>query len=159
MKNLERWIPRQGKSEMWGVCVDGTLQDPRWIIPPNQHFDEADVGLICETHNRAIERRGEQSIGVSSLVNDRLEPRINITMGPEVAQLPIREAREHVSHLLECIEAAMSDALLLRFVKDYVYRGQDEFEGKRAGVQLLVMFREFRESINAPVGEIAEVAQ
>lgn len=158
MKNLERWIPRQGKSGMWGVCVEGTLQNPRWIILPNEHFDQADVGLLCETHNAAIALGDEQTIFVSSLVNDRLEPRISITIGSQVAQLPIREARQHVSHLNESIEAAMSDALLIRFVRDYVYRGAPDEEGKRAGVQLLVMFREFRRSINEPK-EVVESEQ
>lgn len=157
MKNLERWTARQSQDESaWGICVEGPGK-PRWIIYPTKSLDDQDAALIMATHNAAIETRPERSVILNSIVNTRLEPIIQITIGPEVAQLKVREAREHLIYLSEVIEAAMSDALLCRFVRDYIYKGEETEQSRHAIGNLLVMFRDFRESVTAPV--IAETNQ
>lgn len=152
MKNLERWTARQSRDETaWGICAAGSEDKPRWIIYPTKELDDQDAALIMAAHNAAIESRGTRSIFCTSLVNTRLEPIVEIAIGPEVAQLQIREAREHVQQLNEAIEGAMSDALLCRFVRDYVFRDQTSERTNHAMGSMLVMFRDFRKSIYEPV--------
>lgn len=150
MKNLQRWSPRQG-ADGWGICVEGTLSSPTWIIEPQRGLDDQDAQLISATHNAAIEQRPERSIVCSSRVNTRHEPIIQIAVGPEVAQLSVRDARQHVAQLQEAIEASMSDALLCRFIGDYVYRNKSDAEQKQAIGAMLVMFRDFRAAMDEPV--------
>jgi hypothetical protein len=150
MKNLQRWSPRQDNGA-WGICVEGTLANPVWIIHPQKDLDDQDAQLISATHNAAVEERPERSIIVSSLVNTSHEPIVQIAVGPEVAQLGVRDARQHVTQLQEAIEGAMSDALLCRFIGDYVYRNKSDEEAKHAIGAMLVMFRDFRASMDEPV--------
>lgn len=158
MKNLQKWQPRQANNpdEGWGVIIDGTLAKPQWVIFPQRQLDHQDAGLIVATHNGAIEQRPERSIWCTSLVNSRLEPVVQITVGPEVAQFKIREARQHVAQLQEAIEAAMADALLTRFIRDVVYAGHGEVDTQRAIGQMLVMFREFRNAMDEPISSETE---
>jgi len=158
MKNLERWQARQSLTEpnAWGIVVEGSLSKPNWIIHPTKDIDEQDAALIMATHNAAVEKRPERSITCSSITNSKLEPIVEIVMGPEVAHFHIREARQVIKHLQEASEAAISDALLTRFIRDHVYRGRDDNESRRAIGSMLVMFREFRSSMDEPLTTEAE---
>lgn len=154
MKHLQRWTARQSRDEQaWGIIIEGTEGKPIWVIMPTKELDEQDTALIMAAHNAAIENRPERAVYVNSITNTRLEPIIEIAIGPEVAHLEVRQARQHAIHLMEAIEAAMSDALLCRFIRDHVYGGVDDDRTKQGIGQLLVMFRTFRQTITNPVEE------
>jgi hypothetical protein len=125
-----------------------------WIIFPSDRLDAQDCHLICAAHNASV-AAGERALWCESLVNPAGEPVVQITLGPEVAQLDIRSARLHLAALGEVIEAAMSDAVLVRFMREYVFRGRPGEEAEEAGARLLVMFREFRDVLTgkAPIEE------
>lgn len=82
-----------------------------------------------------------QSSGVSAFTG---EPFIEIHWGNQVGQLTVEEARIHAFALLECCEAALSDAFLFKFARDRA--GMDS---ERAA-QLLAHFREYREGRQPP---------
>jgi hypothetical protein len=156
MRNLERWTARQSQDEKaWGICIQGEGK-PRWIIYPTKELDDQDAALIMAAHNAAVEKRGERSIICGSITNSKLEPIVEIVLGPEVAHFRIREARQLITQLQEATEAAMSDALLSRFIRDYVYRNSTTADANHAIGSMLVMFREFRKSIDTPVIETGE---
>lgn len=161
MKSFVKWQPLQSRTndDAFGICVDGTQARPEWIVHPNERLDDGDVQLMCATHNAAMDTTKERSVRCSSLVNVKHEPIVQIVMGAEVAQFTVRDARQVATQLLESIEAAMSDALLVRFIHDYVYRGKTADEAMRAVGHLLVMFRRFRESITDPTIVVPEGEQ
>lgn len=159
MKDLVQWEPAWDESRAqpeadpergWGVVVAGSrlVGKKKWIILPQETLSSSDVALICATHNARIKAGSEGSIDVASLVNRDLEPIVQITLGAESAQLGIREARQHVIALHECIEGALSDALLVRFIRDQVYEGREGFEA--AVGAMLNAFRKFREQFEGP---------
>lgn len=151
MKHLERWTARQSQDEKaWGICVEGTERKPVWIIHPTKELDDQDAALIMAAHNAAVEKRPERMIEVNSITNTRLEPIIQIVLGPEVAQFKLPEAQQLAQQFLEVIEAAQSDALLCRFIRDYIYHGKDDDQSKHAIGHMLTMFRDFRKSFTAP---------
>jgi hypothetical protein len=155
VKHLERWRARQSGDETgWGIIVEGTGnggQKPRWIIYPTPDLDEQDAALIMAAHNAAVENRPGRSVYVNSITNTRLEPIIEIAIGPEVAHLQVREARQHISHLTEAVESSMSDALLCRFIRDHVFGGVDDDGTKAAIGQMLGM-----NTVTAPIAETGE---
>jgi len=151
MRSVERWEPyRQtsGPSELWGVAVKNS--DPlELIIRPTTKLDGSDCQLISATHNAAL-ATGEKSLYCESLVNHKGEPIIQIAFGSELAQLGIREARHHVAVMNEVIEAAMSDAVIVRFMREVVLAGSEsELINANTG-KLLQMFRDFREEVLKP---------
>lgn len=157
MKYLQRWTARQSRDEQaWGLIIEGTEGKPVWVIMPSKELDDQDAALIMAAHNAAVENRPERSIYLNSIVNTRLEPIVEIAIGPEVAHLHVREARQHLIQLAEAIEASTSDSLLCRFVRDYIYHGKDDDQCKQAVGHLLVMFRDFRKALNEPVVEAPE---
>jgi hypothetical protein len=115
---------------------------------PQKTLTGGDVGLICAAHNAHISAGPERSIDVASLVNRQLEPIVQVTLGAESAQMGVREARKHTAQLYECIEAAISDALLTRFIRDEVFGGKEGSEG--AVGAMLLAFRKFRERFEEP---------
>lgn len=150
MRNAQRWTPDRevnGPSELWGVAVQDSTP-PEWIIRPTTKLDASDCQLISATHNAAL-ATGEKVLWCESLVNSRGEPIVQLTVGNELAQLGIREARHHVAAVNEAIEAAMSDAVILRFMRD-VIMGEGDPEDKHRTRQLLQMFRNFREEVLKP---------
>jgi len=160
MRSIERWQPgleQHGPSEVWGVAVQNS--DPvRWIIKPTTRLDASDCQLICATHNAALASGGdkEKMLWVESLVNQRGAPIVQITFGNELLQMEIREARHHVNALNETIEGAMSDAVLVRFVREVIFAGEHEKADHAAG-KLLQMFREFREELTKPTATETEI--
>ncbi len=149
MKNLQRWRARHSRTDedAWGMIVEGTESSPKWIIYPTRELDSQDAALIMAAHNAAIEKRTERAVVCSSITNSKLEPIVEIVIGPEVVHLGIREVRQLITHLQEATEAAMSDALLTRFIRDYVYRNKESDETTHAIGAMLVMFRDFRTAI------------
>lgn len=151
MKHLERWMARQSQDESaWGICIEGTERKPRWVIHPSKELDDQDAALIMATHNAAVEKRPERVIEVNSITNTALEPIVQIVLGSEVAQFKLREATQLAQQFLEVIEAAQSDALLCRFVRDYIYHGKDDEQTRHAIGHMLIMFRDFRKSFIVP---------
>jgi hypothetical protein len=151
MRNVQRWQPGRevhGPSEVFGVTVQDS--DPReWIIKPTTKLDASDCQLIAATHNAAI-ARGEKVLWCESLVNRAGAPIVQISLGTELAQLGIRDARQHVGVLNEAIEAAMSDAVLVRFLRQVIMREAEDQEVDKHTGQLLQMFRDFRDEVLKP---------
>lgn len=151
MRNLQRWQPYRemhGPSEVWGVAVQDS--DPlELVIKPTTKLDSGDCQLIAATHNAAL-ATGEKVLWCESLVNRKGAPIIQITLGSELAQLEIREARHHVAALNEAIEAALSDAVILRFMRQVIMAEGDPNEVNQRTGQLLQMFRDFRDEVLKP---------
>lgn len=62
------------------------------------------------------------AIHIESGVSGRTEePMVTLTWGAEGAQLTVAEARQHALRILEAAEAAESDALLWRWLRDVVH--------------------------------------
>ena len=59
---------------------------------------------------------------LNSITNTRLEPLVQLIIGAEIAQLKMPEAMQFTYQLFEVIEAAQSDALLCRFIRDHIYQ-------------------------------------
>lgn len=153
--NQQRWAARQSQDETaWGLCIEGDSRKPEWVIYPTKSLDSQDAAIIMASHNAQVDKLGtERSIQINSITNTRYEPIVEIILGTEVAQFHIREATQLAQQLDEVIEAAQADALLCRFMRDYVYHGNDNDQCKQAIGHMLVMFREFRKSFTDPVIE------
>ena len=86
-----------------------------------------------------------ERIDVTSMVSGRtLEPFVQISWGNYHAQLTPEEARAHALIILECAEAAESDAFVFRWLtRDLIGTAADE-----AGEMQRIMdeFRQFREA-------------
>jgi len=158
MKHLQRWKARQSQSdpEAWGICVEGTEGKPHWIIYPTVQIGVSDAALIMGAHNAAL--APTHSIVCSSITNEKLEPIVEIVMGEQVAHLDVRSARQVISHLQEATEAAMSDSMLTRFVRDVICEGKDDDKSKHVIGMMLVMFREHRKAFEGPIVESGENA-
>jgi len=76
--------------------------------------------------------------GIAGALERRGQPFVHLTWGEMKAQLTPAEARAHALHILECAEAAESDALLWRWL-DETTGVTDE---QKAAV--LIRFRELR---------------
>lgn len=153
MRSVEQWEPyRQvsGPSELWGVAVKNT--DPvEVIIKPTTKLDGSDCQLISATHNAALMSGGsEKVLWCESLVNRAGEPKIQISFGNEMVQLDVRRARHHVGLLNEAIEAAMSDAVIVRFMREVILAGAGAETINENTGKLLQMFRDFREEVLKP---------
>lgn len=109
-----------------------------------QHAFHADQdGEVIDMHGIALRCKGGPTgtdITVSTLLSARTkEGRIDFTMNGELTQMDLDKAREVVGMLQGAIEAAMSDALLYRFLTETI-----GLEPERAGAAL-VDFRELRQ--------------
>ena len=80
---------------------------------------------------------GAESLEMESGVNKKLEGFVTVRWGAEVGQLSPAEARQHGLAMLECAEAAESDAAVLRALKAGGF--EDE-----AGFGLLRLIRDYR---------------
>ncbi len=80
---------------------------------------------------------GAESLEMESGVNKRLEGFVTVRWGAEVGQLSPVEARQYGLSMLECAEAAESDAAVLRGMQ------AGGFEAE-AGFGLLRLIREHR---------------
>lgn len=80
---------------------------------------------------------GAESLEMESGVNKRLEGFVTVRWGAEVGQLSPVEARQHGLAMVECAEAAESDAAILRALRDGGF--EDE-----VGFGLLRLIREHR---------------
>jgi hypothetical protein len=143
---------------VWGVTVQNS--DPvEWIIKPTTRLDGSDCQLICATHNAALLSGGdkEKVLWVESLVNRRGAPIVQVTIGNELVQMEIREARQHVSALNEAMEGAISDALIVKFVRQVIFSGEESGKANEAVGQLLEMFRDFREELTKPTAAESEI--
>jgi hypothetical protein len=158
MKNLERWAAREAREKpgVWGVIVAGTENKPRWIIYPTETLTINDLAILVSSHNAHVDGAGEKTVWCNSLVNSRLEPRIEIAIGNELVQMDVQHARQIHRHLLEAIEAAMSDATLAQFARDYICEGKTDEDAQRVVAQLLSMFRARRAAFEGPVLEVDE---
>lgn len=87
------------------------------------------------------------AIWVKSLVSGRtFEPMIEFEWGAQRAQLSLEEARNHALYILECAEAAESDAFVFQWLtRDIVGTAQDEKENFE---QVIEEFKKFREARN-----------
>jgi hypothetical protein len=156
-----RWMARQSRDETaWGICVEGAEAKPDWVIWPTKMLSVQDAALIMAAHNAAVAKLGkENSIEVRSITNQRYEPIVEIVLGAEVAHFQIREAFQFAKQFDEVIEGAQSDALLCRFIRDYVFHGEDSDKCKHAIGHMLNMFREMRNAFHDPVIEAGEKDQ
>jgi hypothetical protein len=82
---------------------------------------------------------GAESLEMESGVNKRLEGFVTVRWGAEVGQLSPAEAREHGLAMLECAEAAESDAAVVRGLRAGGF--EDE-----VGFGLLRLIRDHRAS-------------
>lgn len=82
-------------------------------------------------------------IGVQSIVSMRTrEPLVLITWGDQSGQLSPDEARQHALRILECAEAAESDAFVFGWLtRDIVGTAEDERENWD---RIIGEFRKFR---------------
>lgn len=88
---------------------------------------------------------GVGNIFVSSIVSGRtMEPLVEIQWGDRKAQVGLEEARNHALHILECAEAAESDAFVFGWLtRDIIGTAEDERENFR---QIIEEFKRFREA-------------
>ena len=84
----------------------------------------------------------EGELWVESLVSQRdKQPYVSVRFRDEAVQMTIAQARHHALLVLECIEAATSDAFLVEFMRAKVGIEEDHI------VPLLAEFRKFREKL------------
>jgi hypothetical protein len=138
--NGEKWFPRRADPlsafDGWGVA---TGDDPSvWIIPASPNLDQQDAGLICAGHNNALQ--GERFISVGAVINEGLQPFVEMTLGSESVQMTIPQARVQLRVLQEETEAAISEAILLMFIETQL--------GYDYAVQALTLFRAYRKEFN-----------
>jgi hypothetical protein len=144
MQSVHPWRPvrkQDGLNEKWGVAaVCDAAGNTATVIQPSLMLDREDVALICATHNAALEK-GE-GIFLESLVSSQTgEPRVTLTVKSVSVQLALREARDLQSNLAGVIEASLTDAFIVRWVRDRLGAGADAVGG------LLVDFRAFRDEM------------
>ncbi len=85
-----------------------------------------------------------QMMYVTSLVSQRTrESVVEFQWGENKAQLSVEEARRYAFSVIECAEAAETDAFIVKFFMEELKMEQ----GK--ALQALVTFRSFREQRNA----------
>jgi hypothetical protein len=144
----EKWLPRKREpvsdpkvgdytEPRWGVVTD--TEPEQWIILPSATLDQQDAGLICATHNHALE--GPRDISVGAVINEGLQPFVEMTLGTETVQMTIPQSRVQLRVLQEQTEAAISEAILLHFI--------DLNLGYDYAVQALKLFRTFRKEFEA----------
>ena len=150
MLSKEKWLPKLASglepsdiydhiTERWGVVVESDQE--HWIIAPSNLLDQQDVGLICATHNNALD--GERPISISAVINEGLEPFIEMTLGTETIQMTIPQARLHLRVIQEETESAIAEAMLVKLF--------DEQLGFDGAVAALRKFREERARFNSVV--------
>jgi hypothetical protein len=85
------------------------------------------------------------TIWVNSIVSGRtFEPLVEIVWGDKRAQLSLEEARSHALYIIECAEAAESDAFVFQWLtRDVIGNSQDASENFQ---QIIQEFKQFREA-------------
>jgi hypothetical protein len=84
---------------------------------------------------------GEEEIHITSLVSSRTkEGVVQLNWGDKKAQFSAEEARKHALRIIECAEAAETDAFIVDF---FVKELNQEFNH---AVRILVEFRAFRDA-------------
>jgi len=155
-----RWSAKQSRDgDAWGICTEESFdRKPDWIIYPTKTLSTDDAAIIMASHNARVDRLGkEHALWVNSITNTRYEPIIELVIGDEApVQLNLRQAQDVAQHLDQAIEASQSDALLCRFIRDYIFHGEDSDECKHAIGHMLVMFRDMRKAMLEPVIEAPE---
>lgn len=147
MRVSEKWLPKQASgneqsnivdhlTDRWGVVSE--IHPECWIIGPSHLIDQQDAGLICATHNNALE--GPRDISVGAVMSEELKPFVEMTLGSESVQMTIPQARLQLRILQEQTEAAISEAILLMFIEQNL--------GYDYAVQALKLFREFRKAFD-----------
>lgn len=145
MRVKEKWLPKNGSftsepQDRWGIVLES---DPdHWIIQPVAYLDQQDAGLICATHNNAL--NGARDIAVGAVINEGLQPFVEMTLGTETVQMTISQARVQLRVLQEQTEAAISEAILLHFIA--LQLGYDY------ALSALVLFRTFRKEFDPDDG-------
>jgi hypothetical protein len=82
----------------------------------------------------------DETIWVTTLVSSRTrEGVVEFTWGEKRAQLSVQEARDHALVVLECAEAAETDAFLVHFLENELKMDFDRAVG------IMRSFRSFRE--------------
>jgi hypothetical protein len=106
-------------------------------------FHDGKDGEVIDMHGIALKSRGgspNADITVSSLLSSRTkEGRVEFVVNSEIVQMDLGKAREVVGLLQGAIEAAVSDALLFKFLTEKV-----GLEPQRAAAAL-IDFREMRQ--------------
>ena len=82
----------------------------------------------------------ENQFLVESLINTAGESKINLVLNTEIAQVDVPKARRIVQILMQCIEAAVSDVMIYRFLTEKL-----QLEPTKA-VSGLEMIREIRQA-------------
>ncbi|HEY0658045.1 MAG TPA: hypothetical protein VGD05_06210 [Pyrinomonadaceae bacterium] len=97
-------------------------------------------------------KNNEGEIWVNSLVSGRtFEPLVEIVWGNQKAQLSLTEARNHALYILECAEAAESDAFVFQWLtRDIIGSAQDEADNFK---QIIEEFKQFREARSSSTTE------
>jgi hypothetical protein len=143
----EKWRPKQAGgledtdiidylTDRWGVVTES--DHDHWIIPPSNQLDQQDAGLICATHNNAL--NGTRDISVGAVINEGLQPFVEMTLGTETVQMTIPQARVQLRILQEQTEAAISEAILVQFI--------DLQLGYDYALSALKLFRTFRKDFD-----------
>lgn len=144
MRVKEKWLPKLASlngepSDRWGIVVESDHE--HWIILPSNLLDQQDVGLICATHNNALQ--GARSISVGAVITEEMEPFVEMTVGTESIQMTISQARVQLRVLQEETEAAIAEAMLTKLFNETL--------GFEAAASALRRFREMRLIFNAPI--------
>ena len=108
------------------------------------HEGEGSDGEVIDMHGIALRSKGGELgtlISVSSLVSRRDgQGKVEFQMEGELAQLDLTKAREVVGMLQSAIEAAVSDQLLVQFLREKIGLDQDK------ATAALMDFREMRQA-------------
>jgi hypothetical protein len=114
---------------------DDLARQQRRIIELERQLANARNGQLPED-----EHIDPDLIYISSIVASKTgEPMVMIRWLTHIAQLPIGAAREIAFNLLDAVEAAKSDAFLMKFGREMIGIGETE-----AG-KLVMAFRQYRE--------------
>src|SRR5262245_46491786 len=92
---------------------------------------------------RTKEAAGE--IGVKSIISNRtFQPLVEMSWGDLKAQLSLDEARQHAMYILECAEAAESDAFVFQLLtRDIIGTDEDQLKNWN---KMIMEFQAFREA-------------
>lgn len=90
------------------LMADGEVVD----LPPPPGTDEMAAVRVVEENEEGVD------LSMQSIVNLKLEPMVQLKWGREVGQLTPEEARQHARYVLECAEAAVHDAAMVRWLME-----------------------------------------
>jgi hypothetical protein len=150
MRNLSQWEPfreERGPSEAWGVRDAATK---KVIVAATHRLDGEDASVMARTHNQRLVAPAE--IMIESVVSHRTHlPVLQFTFGDATWEQDYRTARDLIDNIYRALEAGLTDAFLVKWVREVLAPTRPPEEVASMLGHLLGKFREFRRLVDEPI--------